>query len=113
MALPLLLGVGTGVAVGYVVFNKNAMLPAINVTPPSVPVNQTYTMTLTGFPPNTPLVSPMDLSGSSLVSLGTTDANGNLTLTGVHAYGPAGYYFLIAWDAPTGRYCARYTLQVT
>lgn len=117
VAIPML-ALGAGVAVGYVVGNVGGsyetIRPRIDLTPPSLPAGQLYTMTLTHFPPNTQLVAPVSLSSpTEVVNVGTTDANGKLMLVGVTAQGPAGTYYLIIWDAPTGKYVAMYTLIVT
>lgn len=120
VALPLIAGIGAGTAIGYVVGGMGAK-PAIKVflangiVPPVVPAGTLYDIYYEGFPPRTQLVSARNASvaGGDIVNLGTTGADGRLTIKGVTAVGPAGNYYLNAFDAPTGKYSAVYTLIVT
>ena len=110
-----LLGLGGGVAIGYMVaITMGPGLPLIKAYPSTVPTGTTYTLYFERFPPNTQLVSPRNASipGGDLVNLGITGANGVLTISNIPAVG-AGTYYIVAFDAPTGKYCAMVTLFVT
>lgn len=114
IVLPLVAGAAVGAVVGYAVASATgAALPKIDLDRYSVPIGQNYTMTLRGFPPNKQIVAPQSLYPPSTVNLGVTDASGMLVVGPRPAVGPAGTYYLIAWDALTGKYCAVVTLIVT
>jgi len=115
-AIPAIIGLGGGVAIGYIVattMGAGAKLPSIGLSPYQVPIGQTYDMTLLNFPPNAQIVGAQSIYPPAIVNLGTTDSNGTLILRGNVAQGPAGTYYLIAWNAIDGKYCAVVTLFVT
>jgi hypothetical protein len=114
--IPAVIGLGGGVAIGYIVattMGAGAKLPRIILSRYQVPVGQTYDLTCVNFPPNSQLVAPQSLYPPTIVNLGTTDSNGTLTLRGNVAQGPAGTYYIIAWNATDGKYCSMVTLIVT
>jgi len=114
--IPAIIGLGGGVAIGYILastMGAGAKLPRIDLSRYQVPAGQTYDMTLVNFPPNAQLVAPNSLYPPTIVNLGNTDSNGTLILRGNVAIGPAGIYYLIAWNATDGKYCAVVTLFVT
>jgi hypothetical protein len=90
-----------------------AKLPRIDLSRYQVPVGETYDLICVNFPPNAQLVAPQSLYPPAIVNLGTTDSNGTLVLRGNVARGPAGTYYIIAWNATDGKYCAVVTLFVT
>lgn len=115
--VPALIGLGGGVAIGYIIrstMGAGLGLPLIKAFPSTVPTGAKYTLYFEKFPPNTQLVSPRNASipGGDLVNLGITGADGVLTISNITAVG-AGNYYIVAFDAPTGKYCAVYTLIVT
>lgn len=110
--IPAVLGLGGGVAIGYMVASSGAKLPKITLSKYQVPIGQTYTIVYENFPANTQLVAPQSLYPPAIVNLGTTDAQGKLAVAATAA-GPAGNYYLIAWDALSGQYCAMVMLVVT
>lgn len=107
-------GIGVGGVAGYLLGGAMAKLPDIKTFPASPVVGTAYDIYFENFPPRTQLVSPRNTSvaGGDLVALGTTGADGILAIKGVTAVGPAGTYYLVAFDALTGKYCAVYTLIV-
>ena len=111
-----LAGLGAGAAIGYVVattMGNGSSLPRIELSRYQVPIGQTYDLTCLNFPPNSQIVSPISLYPPNFANLGTTDNQGTLKLTGLTAQGPAADYYLIAWNATDGKYCAVATLKVT
>jgi len=113
--IPAVIGLGGGVAIGYIVASAmGPSLPLIKAFPSTVHAGEAYTLYFEKFPPNTQLVSPRNtfIPGGDLVNLGITGADGILTISNITAVG-AGNYYLVAFDAPTGKYCAVYTLIVT
>ena len=114
-----LIGFGAGAAIGYFVIPKPEVLPQIFLNAPTVggiyqlPEGSTYDIICINFPPNTQLVAPQSLYPSAIVNLGVTDNNGTLTIRGNIARGPAGIYYIIAWNAIDGKYCAVTSLRVT
>ena len=114
--IPAVIGLGGGAVIGYVVANAMGVgiLPQILLSRYQVPVGQTYDLTCINFPANAQLIAPRNLSvpGGDIVNLGTTDGNGTLILRGNVAQGPAGTYYLVAWNATDGKYCAVTTLFV-
>lgn len=118
--IPAVIGLGGGAAIGYFVGSTfGAKLPQIiiSVSGQEIPGNQipigtVYDMKFVNFPPNEQLIAPRDLSvpGGDIVNLGYTDKNGILILTGSVVQGPAGVYYIVAWNATDGKYCAVTTL---
>lgn len=112
--LPLFAGVAGGLAVGVLVTSSlgaGAPLPRIDANPASPVAGSAFIYTFSNFPPNTQLVGPVGLNPLQTVNIGTTDATGKVIVSGT-APTTAGTYAAIAWDAPTGKYCAYYTLVV-
>lgn len=118
IGLPLIAGVGLGSAIGYVAGgmsgNYEAIRPRIDASRYILPTGTAYSLYFRNFPPNRQLVGPIALSGtpSDLANIGTTDASGNLTVNTTSA-NTAGTYYIIAWDALTGKYVAAVTIAVT
>jgi hypothetical protein len=110
--IPAVLGLGGGVAIGYIAASSGTKLPKITLSSYQVTIGQTYTITYENFPANAQLVAPQSLYPPAIVNLGTTDAQGKLAV-GSTAVGPAGNYYLIAWDAITGQHAAVVMLVVT
>ena len=112
--IPAVIGLGAGVAIGYVVTTTmGANLPRIELSRYQVPIGQTYDLTCLNFPPNSQIVSPISLYPPNFANLGTTDSQGTLRKTGLTAQGPVADYYMIAWNATDGKYCAIVTLKVT
>ena len=107
------IGLGAGAAIGYVAASTmGTALPKITLSKYQVPVGQTYTITCENFPPNTQLVAPQSINPNVTVNMGITDGQGKLTLNAT-AQGPAGWYYIIVWNATDGKYCAMTTLNTT
>ena len=117
MVNPVIIGVaglGAGAVLGYVAGSTmGANLPRIELSRYQVPIGQTYDITCLNFPPNSQIISPISLYPPDIANIGTTDAQGKLKLTGIIAQGPAANYYIIAWNATDGKYCAVVTLTVT
>ena len=111
-----IIGLGAGAAIGYVVattMGNASTLPRIELSRYQVPIGQTYDLTCLNFPANSQIISPISLYPPNFANLGTTNAQGQLKLTGLTAQGPAANYYIIAWNALDGKYCAVVTLKVT
>lgn len=107
---------GLGAVSGYVIGGMSAQpRPMIKSTPAQVKMGQQYTLYFVNFPPNTQLVSARNSTvvGGDLVNLGRTGPDGILTISNITAVGPVGAFYIYAFDAPTGQYCAVYTLIVS
>lgn len=112
--IPAIIGLGGGVVIGYIAASAmGPKLPRIDLSRYQVPEGETYELVCVNFPPNAQLVAPQSLYPPAIVNLGTTDNDGKLIIRGNVAYGPAGTYYLMAWNATDGRYCAMVTLFVT
>lgn len=113
--IPAIAGLGGGLAIGYVMASSgtvNGKKPKITLSQNQVPAGQPYTITYENYPANTQLVAPQSLYPPAIVNLGTTDSQGKLVV-GATATGPAANYYMIAWDALSGQYCAMVMLIVT
>lgn len=115
MILPLVGGVGIGAVLGYVAGggNYDAIRPRIDAVPAQPKANTAFTYTFSNFPPNTQLVSARNSTvvNGDLVNIGVTDSTGKLVAPST-APQATGAWYIYAFDAPTGKYCAVYTLIV-
>jgi len=119
--IPALIGLGGGAAIGYIVGTIiGEKLPQIilqvsgqEIPKNRMPIGTVYDFICLNFPPNSQLVAPMALAPSEIGNLGVTDSNGTLVLRGIAVRGPVGIYYLIAWNAVDGKYCAMATLIAT
>ena len=122
-AVPALIGLGGGFVIGYFVkdiIDPDGVLPQIVLTVGGVqvpgnqlPVGTVYDMICLRFPPNAQLVAPQTLAPPAIVNLGITDGDGKLVVSGNTVQGPAATYYIIAWNATDGKYCAMTTLIAT
>jgi len=109
-----IIGLGAGAALGYVAATTmGSNIPRIELSKYQVPIGQTYDVTCLNFPANSQIISPISLYPPNFANLGTTNAQGTLKITGLTAQGPAANYYIIAWNALNGKYCAVATLSVT
>lgn len=79
-----IIGVGIGLAAGYFI-PMILPKPKVTITPNPVVSGQNVTFTMTGFPPNTSLMSMgggTNGIGSAPMNIGATDSTGKLAMTG-------------------------------
>jgi hypothetical protein len=79
-----IIGIGVGLAAGYFI-PMILPKPKVTITPNPVTPGQTVTFTITGFPPNTSLMSMGGGTGgigSAPLNIGATDSTGKLVISG-------------------------------
>lgn len=105
-------GYALSIAVPYQLPSTSTPKPAISLSKDSVKVGEQYTVTLTGFPANTEIYGwTVNENPPKMFSAGTTDANGQLQVSG-NAPETARTWLLVACDKAQNNWAST-TIEVT